>query len=137
MYISDFAVIRFNEHLGDNIGDLNTPFPFMGNMSSKKNFVIPFEPRGSGYVIMQVYDVEYPNHKLYINGISLGGGAEGFLKATVKQRWRTTMDTFNQGTLKIGDNIVQVHRASGKDNILIGHLVIHWHGVCPYSPQHS
>lgn len=139
MYISDFAVVKFNEHLGNNIGDLNTPFPFMGDMSSVKTFFVPYEPRGSGYVTMQVYDVQDQYHKVFLNNSPFlrGIGTAGFMNKTEKNRWRVTMEKFEQGYLKMGDNTIQIQRASGGDNILIGIIVINWHSICPWSPLSS
>ena len=41
MAMADFKVIAFDEHLGDDIGDLKAPaFTFVGNQTSIKQFDI-------------------------------------------------------------------------------------------------
>ncbi|MCD4847667.1 MAG: hypothetical protein K8R76_05710 [Candidatus Aegiribacteria sp.] len=136
MWMSDFDVIVFNEHLGDNIGDINTPFPFRGDLSSEKTFFIPYEPRGSGYLTMQVYDVQYQNHKVFLNNSSFlcGYGTHEFMNKTGRNRWRVTMQKLNHTSLKMGDNTIQIQRASGSDNILIGTIVVNWRSKCPWGP---
>jgi hypothetical protein len=70
MVNSDFAVITFDEHLGDVQFDIKTTYPFMGSMSSIKTFDILGSPI-NGYIITKTQDMYLPNHLIIINGREL------------------------------------------------------------------
>ena len=121
---ANFAVVNFNEHLGNSVDDLNAPgFTFTGNQTSARNFNISGAPIGTGYLIVQTLDVQNEGHRILINGGDLPGQD---LVRTQVNRWQDVMDTIPEGFLRQGNNSIQIIRASGGDNILIGAMVIHW-----------
>lgn len=55
MAASNYEIIEFSEHLGDDVADLNAPaFTFVGNQTSIKQFNISRTPVGNAYLIIQV-----------------------------------------------------------------------------------
>ena len=124
MATADFAIVQFNEHLGDDPGDLNVPeFEFVGNQTSLKHFSIPGEPTAAGYILIQAGDVQNKGHKILVNGIDLPGTD---INRTREARWQDTFDVIPAGILSQGNNTIQIQRAGGGDNILIGYVMIHW-----------
>jgi hypothetical protein len=120
---SSFAVISFDEHLGDNVADLTSPgFTFTGNQTSVRNFNISGIPVGTGYLIAQTFDVQNKGHRIMVNGADLPGQD---LVRTSANRWQDVMDIIPEGFLRQGNNTIQILRASG-DNILIGKVAINW-----------
>jgi hypothetical protein len=121
---SSFAVISFDEHLGDNVADHTAPgFTFTGNQTSVRNFNISGIPVGTGYLIVQTFDVQNKGHRILVNGADLPGQD---LVRTSKNRWQDVMDIIPEGFLRQGNNTIQILRASGGDNILIGKVAINW-----------
>lgn len=45
---------------------------------------------------------------------------------TVADQWQDVTDVIPEGILHPGTNTIQVRRASGGDNILVGSVVVHW-----------
>ena len=121
---ANFAVVRFNEHLGDNVGDLSAPnFTFVGNQTSLKNFDVPGIPTDEAYLIIQVLDVQNMGHRIQINGADLPGVD---IVRTRDNEWQDVMDVIPARFLRQGNNTVQIRRASGGDNILVASAVIQW-----------
>jgi hypothetical protein len=121
---SDFRLITFNKHLGNNEGDIDAPsFQFLGNQASK-TFTVEGRPTGSGYLIVNTFDVDNAGHRVQINGKNLGGF--DLPKKAANNRWQTRMDPIERGILQQGTNTIVIKRASGGDNFLIGNVVVHW-----------
>jgi len=124
MATADFVIVQFNEHLGDDSGDLKAPdFTFVHNLTTLKHFNVPGVPTGPGYLIIQVADVQSKGHQILINGTDLPGTD---IERTLENRWGESMDVIPEGNLQRGDNTIQIRRAGGGDNILIGNVMIHW-----------
>lgn len=121
---ADFQLITFNEHLGDSAGDIGTSMPFMGDQTTKKTFNVDGSPTGLGYLELQVYDIHSSSHKVLINDKDLGGF--DIPTGPVEDRWQTWMDGIENGVLKKGQNTIQIKRASGGDNFLVGNVAVHW-----------
>ena len=120
---ANFAVIKFNEHLGDKVGDLNTTLTFVGNQSTVREFDIPGTPIDSGYVVTQVADVETNNHEIRINGVNLPGVD---IPPTGSRIRRDFLDVIEPDMLREGRNTIQIVRASGGDNFVVWSVVVHW-----------
>lgn len=121
---ASFAVVVFNEHLGDNAGDLPAPaFTFVGNQTSVKNFNVPGVPTDTAYLIIQVFDVQNMGHRIQINGADLPGVD---IVRTRAHEWQDVLDVVPAGVLRQGNNTAQIRRASGGDNILVASAVIQW-----------
>lgn len=118
---SDFNVVPINEHLGDDAGDLNTDFPFMGNNGSIKLFRIEGDPVDDAYLLINHTDVHNSGHRLKVNDADLAGvdmpDADG--KAV------TQMVLIPSGLLHRGTNSVQVIQTGG-DNFIVFEIVVHW-----------
>jgi len=127
---ADFRIVNFNEHLGNNVGDLKVPagfgsFNFKGNMSTVKSFVIDNPPvPNEAYLLIQTFDVNDPGHKIRINGVDLP--LEDLPSHPAENKWQTGMKKITGTTLKQGVNTIQIIRAAGGDNFLIGDVVVHW-----------
>ncbi|RAM52577.1 MAG: hypothetical protein C6Y22_05260 [Hapalosiphonaceae cyanobacterium JJU2] len=127
---ADFQVLSFNEHLGDNQGDINTDFTFKGTFSSAKIFEINQEPFSSGFVQYQVSHVDELSHEILINGKPLAGidvHRTGQGKHTGLQ---THTDIIPSDFFKKGQNTIQFQRKGG-DNFLIHHVIVHWRELDP------
>jgi hypothetical protein len=119
---SDFAIVKFGEHLGNDKADLNAPaFTFVGDRSSEKEFEIQGMPIGEGYVLLNIAGVQSYNHRILINGRNLRGADI----PPTGQRWATWMDGIEEGVLRPGRNTIQV-RGGDSDNFLLEFAVIHW-----------
>ena len=121
---ANFTIVVFNEHLGNNVADLNAPaFTFVGNQTILKSFNIPGISTDSGYLIIQVLDVKNQGHRIRVNGTDLPGID---IVRTRENEWQDVMDVIPAGILQQGNNTIQILRASGGDNILVGNAVINW-----------
>ncbi|MBW7988880.1 MAG: hypothetical protein FVQ84_02505 [Planctomycetes bacterium] len=125
---SNFTLIAFTEHLGDNISDINAPsYDFKGNASSIKKFDINRTPIGEGYLILKAFDVNQVNHRIIINGTDLPGVDIGIKPVSKANLFVDTFDSIPEGILRKGENTVQIRLASGsKDNFVISMMIIHW-----------
>jgi hypothetical protein len=125
MVNSDFAVIVFNEHLGDKKGDIDTSFPFMGFMSSVKEFNIDGEPL-NGYIIIHTSDMFWPVPRILINDRDLPG--QDIRNTAADWRSKLSIDDIPTGFLKHGVNTIQIRSgpSTGSDNFLVHRLVVHW-----------
>lgn len=122
---ADFKIVRFYEHLGDNLNDLSASqrgsTEWQGDESTEKIFNIDGTPTDDAYVIIGTCDVVGWKHKVLINGNTAGNLVPG-------KGWQTQMlQVKNTAKLKKGDNTIQVVRDKTKtDNFLIDRAVIHW-----------
>jgi hypothetical protein len=127
---ADFQVFIFNEHLGDNQGDINTDFAFKGQLSSKKTFLIGQQPFRSGFVQYQVSHVDELGHEILINDQPLPG-VDVFRTGQGKHTGlQTHSDVIPAELLHQGDNTIQFKR-NGDDNFLIHHVIVHWRELDP------
>ena len=118
---SDFNLILINEHLGDNQGDINTDFPFVGSQSTRKNFRIEGEPIDDAYVLFNHTQVNSFSHKILINNQELP-----FLEIMdANDKPVTQMARINPGTLIQGTNSFQVV-LGGSDNFIFYFAVVNW-----------
>ena len=121
---ADFDVIIFNEHIGDREEVLEAMwYPFVGDQTGIRSFNVPGVPKGLGYIILQVFDVQSMDHKIFINGENLSG--VDIIK-TRESRWQDVTDVIPEGILKQGKNTIQIKCSDSGDNILIGAAMIHW-----------
>jgi hypothetical protein len=120
---SDFAVIRFGEHLGDRLTDLHVPWAvYVGNQSTVKSFTVDAAPIGDAYLLIQALGVSEFSHKVLINGAEVGG-----FNLPPSRDWQTWMVIVNERFLKRGSNTIQVVRdATTPDDFVIGAVVVHW-----------
>ena len=122
---SDFRMIDFNEHLGDNAADLNVPWAtFKGDKTTLKTFHIDGNPKGEAYLIIQAYNVQEYTHKILINGTPLAGVS--IPKGPSEVRWQTSMDRI-EPQLKPGPNKIQIERdPKTTNNFVVGKVVVQW-----------
>jgi hypothetical protein len=121
---ANFEIIVFNEQIGGKEALLEANwYPFVGNQTSMKNFDIPGDPTGLGYIILQVFDVQNMGHKIIINGEDLPG--EDIIR-TSANRWQDVTDIIPPGLLKQGNNTIQIRSVGSVDNILVGAAMINW-----------
>jgi len=144
---ADFAVVVFNEHLGDQEGDLRDhgvsapTYTWQGNASRIEHFDInngtPISIHSNetdtrarkltqGYVLLQLYNVHTQGHILLINGRSIGGLLP-IAQTEPTNSWETWMAPIEAGNLVAGQNDIQIVKKSGsKDNFLVGTVIVHW-----------
>ena len=125
---ADFYIVGFGEHLGNNVSDLNVPWAtFKGNESSKKIFHIDGDPlEFDKYLLMQVLHVDSSSHIVKINGVDLAG--IDITRSPEPNIWNVILDLID-APLQRGENTIQIIRASGGDNFVIGNVFIHWREV--------
>ena len=126
---ADFQVFTWNEHLGDNQGDINTDFTFEGQFSSVKTFFIGQDPFRSGFDEFQVSRVDSLSHEILINGQALPA-IDIPRTGNSDIRLQTHTDVIPANFLKKGDNTIQFKR-NGGDNFLIHHSIVHWRELDP------
>lgn len=122
---ADFEIVRFYEHLGDNINDLSASergsTTWQGDESTEKVFNIDGTPTGHAYLIIGTRGVDGWGHEVLINGTKAGN-------LVPSKGWQTQMlQVKSPAKLKKGDNTIQIVRDKTKtDNFLIDRAVIHW-----------
>ena len=120
-----FAIIRFNEELGDNLGDPPNlgGTSFVGLQSTIKNFDAE-SPRGEGYILMNVAGMQNAQAQIVLNGSELPG--QNFDPIPTSQVFVTTIVHIHSG-IRNGSNTIQFKNAPGSgDNWVINHVVVHW-----------
>ena len=130
------AIIRMDAHLGNDKDDLDTPYPFYGDASPQRHFMVSAaEARQTqGCVFMQIYDVDDWEHVVLINGKSLLGFWSDMSPPMIAKagRWTVWMCPFGAtpedagGYLKPGDNAIEVQRNPNGDNFAIGTMTLLW-----------
>ena len=122
---ADFYIVGFGEHLGNNETDIAVPWAtFKGNESTEHTFYIDGNPlEYDKYLLMQVLHVHSFNHEVKINGVALGGG--DITKSPDPNKWNVALDWIDV-PIHQGENTIQIIRASGGDNFVIGNVFIHW-----------
>ena len=121
---ANFEVIWFYQHLGDNDGDLPTNAQWEGDATSERVFHIEGRPTGTGYITLQVYDVEQNDHQIKINGRFLPGYD---IRPSGTKTWATWTDVIEHDVLRQGRNTIQIVRnRSDHDNFIIDNVIVHW-----------
>lgn len=122
---ADFVILKFFEHLGDALKDINPgTAKWMGGSSSVKEFDIDGVP-SEGYILFQAYDVQAYYNKILINGKDLPNA--DLHRTELNYQWHTLFDYIPTGYLKKGKNTVQFAMEVGsKDNFIIDTVVVHW-----------
>jgi hypothetical protein len=120
----NFAVVIFNEHLGEPQEWWPAGYTAVGNKTSIKKFKVPGLPVDTGYLITKVYDVQSTDHRIMINGINVAA-----IDATQSLSWQDGVDVIPMGILKHGDNTVQIIKANGEASLRVKHMIIHWKEV--------
>jgi hypothetical protein len=131
-YRSDFAVIKFNEHLGNNANDLNYDgTTFVGNQTTIRTFNLGDQPTGEAYFTLQLYDVQAEGHHVLINGKRTGGIIKDIPK-NLEYKWFIWTNTIEKGIIQKGNNTIQIKRNSGSgDNFIVGSVIISWREKSP------
>lgn len=124
---ADFEVISFWEYLGPNDSGLNTSARFVGNQSSKKQFIIGEKPAGRGYISLQLYDVSSSNHSIKINDKYLDGNS--IRQHPVSKAWLLWIDVIEEGVLVKGQNTLQIIRGQGDDSFVVDQVIVHWREI--------
>lgn len=126
--IANFENITFNEHLGDDRGDLPT-FPgldFVGDNSRLANFNIENPPVDDGYVLLSLWDVQRPSHKIELNGVDI------FTTRVFAYQYGSFKSSnwvvpFDSGILRQGNNSLQMLRDTGDgDNFHLYTAIVNW-----------
>jgi hypothetical protein len=116
---SDFVWIVFDELLETT------------NPSVTREFEVEGRPVDTGYLLIQVRDVEVGTHRIFINDEPLPSfdipPQEG------EGRWTTWMDRIPEGFLQQGRNTITIRAASATDGLLIvadpfrvANVAVHW-----------
>ncbi|TQV78455.1 DUF7383 domain-containing protein [Denitrobaculum tricleocarpae] len=120
---SDFKIIHFWDHLGDDKGDISTSATFRGDETPAYCFYVDATPL-DGYVVLQAYDVDSDYHEVLINGMALP--YEDIMQHGSHNSWSVWLDEIPAKYLKRGNNTIKVKRSRGEDNFIIGDVVVHW-----------
>ena len=125
---SDFAILTFNEHLGNNEKDVkmaqSVQAKWVGNQTTPKKFYIEGEPLfGHAYLLIMAYEVHFGGHTVWINGTQL----PFYELPPCKGQWLTSIAPIGIELLGNSDNTVQIRRNEEReDNFIIGHVVVNW-----------
>ncbi len=124
--IANFENIIFNEHLGNNRGDLPSfGTNFVGDASRLANFNIEHPPVDSGYVLISLWDVGF-SHKVELNGVDLFASGN-FAYQHGKHKTSNWVLPFNSNILRQGSNSLQILRdTSAGDNFHIYTAIVNW-----------
>ena len=120
-----FSVIRYLEELGDNISHAPniSGTSFMGLQSSIKTFDAD-NPRGEGYILMNVAGLQNAQAQVMLNGVDLPG--QNFDPIPLSNDFITTIVHIHRG-INNGSNTLQFRNAPGStDNWVINHVIVHW-----------
>lgn len=109
---SDFTWVNFDE-------EFNT-----SNQEATRTFEIEGVPIGTGYLLIQHFDVEIGNHRISINGQGLPSFDIPAQK-NVDLLWLTWMDRIPPGFLRQGQNCLTIERI-GIERFGIANIVVHW-----------
>ncbi|WP_254536729.1 DUF7383 domain-containing protein [Halomarina litorea] len=122
-YRSNYALVEFSEHLGDDEDDLDVPWAeFVGDRSTEHEFSVPVEGAIDGYVTVQALDVGTYGHEILVNGESLSG-----FDIPPGEGWQCWMDVMAGVDLRKGENTIQVRRdTDADDSFVVGTLRVTW-----------
>ncbi len=124
---ANFETIIFNEHLGDDSGDLPAfSTTFVGDQTSIANFNIERTPVEKGYLLIHLWDNEKQTLMVEINGTNVFQGEyiahqHGSHKASI------FLLPVNANIMRQGNNTLQVKRdPNGSDNFHIYTVIVNW-----------
>jgi hypothetical protein len=122
-YRSNYALVEFSEHLGDEEDDLDVPWAtFVGDETTTRTFTVPVEDAVDGYVTVQALDVASYGHEILINDDSLSG-----FDIPPSAGWQCWMDVMADVGLEAGENTIQVRRdVESEDSFVVGTLRVTW-----------
>lgn len=125
---SDFAIVTFDEHLGNTKEDLHLPQGFkpcwVGDQSTIKEFRIEGEPVfGHAYLLVMAYEVHFSGHTVWINNTEL----PFYDLPPCKGQWLTSIIPVGCELRGNAMNSIQIRRNQIKeDNFIIKHIIVHW-----------
>lgn len=124
---ANFENLTFNEHLGNNRGDLPSfGTSFVGDTSRLASFNIENPPIDDGYVLMSLWDVQNNSHKIELNGIDLFA-SRNFAYQVGSHKTSNWVIPFNSNILRQGNNTLQILRdTSDGDNFHIYTAIVNW-----------
>jgi hypothetical protein len=125
--IANFENLIFNEHLGDNRGDLPSfGTNFVGDTSRLASFNIEHSPVDMGYILMSLWGVEKNSHKVELNGINLFASGN-FAYQIGRHTTSNWVIPFNSNILRQGNNSLQLLRdTNGGDNFHLYTAIVNW-----------
>jgi len=129
---SDFKYIRVHKQIGDNPPPTLVPgIPLVGTSLTES-----FEAGAGvtyGYILLQVFGVQYPKARIRINGKELPGVdiQPSAAQPPRNNYWYTWWDFIPDDILKHGKNTLEIHAGSaapepGLDDIAIEDVIIHY-----------
>ena len=124
---ANFENIIFNEHLGNNRGDLPSfGTDFVGDTSRLANFNIEHPPIDDGYGLISLWGVNKNSHKVELNGIDLLASGS-FAYQVGSHKTSNWLIPFNSNILRQGNNSLQMLRdTSDGDNFHIYTAIVNW-----------
>ncbi|MFC7156105.1 hypothetical protein ACFQPA_11670 [Halomarina halobia] len=122
-YRSNYALVEFSEHLGDDPDALEIPWAeFVGDESTERAFAVPVDGAMDGYVTVQAFDVGTYGHEILINGEALSG-----FDIPPAAGWQCWMDVLTGATLRAGENTIRIRRdADSGDDFAVGTVRVNW-----------
>ncbi len=123
---ANFENIIFNEHLGDDQGDLPTfnGMTFVGEQTKLANFTLEGTPKGKGYLLLYLWSIQDLHHKIEINNIDVSNAAE-FPHQLGSEKTATWVIPLDENVLKKGDNTLRIKR-TGNDNFHVYNVIVNW-----------
>ena len=125
--IANFENIIFNEHLGNNRGDLPSfGTNFVGDASRLESFDIEHPPVDEGYVLISLWGVDRNTHKVELNGVNLLASGN-FAYQVGSHKTSNWVIPFNSNILRQGNNSLQILRDTGDgDNFHVYTAIVNW-----------
>lgn len=125
---ANYALVEFNEHLGEDARALDVPWAeFAGNRSSVRRFSVPTDDPTDAYFTVQAFDVGVFGHDVVINGEPVSG-----FDVPPAEGWQLWMDTITGTDLVEGENTIRVVRdRDSDDGFVVGTVAVHWKEPVP------
>lgn len=118
---SDFAWVNFDHTFTATEPQATKSFTVEGSPLAASGPGSPGHAQAVGYLLIQAFDVESPNHQVQINGKDL----PSFDLPPENAAWQTWMDRIPPGFLQQGDNRLTIRRSG--DNIFhVANVAVHW-----------
>ncbi len=120
---SDFAWVNFDQQFNSSTTQATRSFTVEGN------------PIGTGYLLIQAFDVERGNHQILINGQALPSFD---IPTHGNRQWFTWMDRIPAKYLEPGTNRLTIQRM-GAEDFFVANVAVHWRetetsGLVPVGP---
>jgi hypothetical protein len=123
---SEYAQIYCWQHLGDNVGDIVTDAPFVGEQTSIMTFNTSGDVSGIEGPVIFIELLRYGNttpvvklNDLAVNTPIASVGLPG--------AWEVWMVAVTSTNVKQGANTIQIFRQPGGDDFVVGKIVVFWH----------